>query len=124
MGEVYQRIARIVYARDNTIRINDTEWLNKYNESLVEIMKEAPLSQEANNKAHVEGIEKDCLSISVVYHHITPSGKVKGPNTYILKIKPHLSLGFTVTVKGKDKDDANEIKESFESWLNRKDEEW
>ena len=124
--QVYQRIARIVHASDGAIIGKEVEWIDKYNESLVTMMRDAPLGKNSNDRTKVIGVnEEGALLLSLTFHHISISGKEQGSSIYSIEIEPDLGLGFRIKVEGKDKFNAkDEIKESFEYWLNERDNEW
>ncbi len=101
--KVYRRLAGLLNARDNCILSNNTEWVEKHEESLNNTVREY--------LPHGSGIDSGCqidldksndnrLVICSEYHAMNENGYYDGWYGFHVTVKPSLQFGFNLKITG------------------------
>ena len=117
---VYRAIAGKLLAIENCVKSGNSEWRERHEEKLAEIMDTAPSGSGIDNgvKLLVDECGKEKLVFSCDFHHMDENGYYDGWSEHKVIVRPSLFFGLSITITGRNRNDIKEIlEETMAYWL-------
>ena len=120
--KLYVQLARTVVAYNNCLKSENNEWKIKHETRLRELVKDKMPSGsgiDSGTTLRLEASHGEMLVFDADYHHMNEHGMYDGWTAHVIRVRPSLSFGFTVTVSGQNRNDIKAyLAETFQSALN------
>ena len=108
---VYQKIAQLLNAHSTCVDLNNTEWIEKHNDSIEFICDNILPSGsgiDSGVKFNFDESNPNKLVFNTSFHHMDEYGYYDGWTDHKLILKPSLAFGYNLKITGYNK---NEIKD-------------
>lgn len=120
--KVITLIAQLIDARKRCETMGNTEWFSNHTSRLESIAKDILPSGSGVDNGTTIDLDRstpDCLVLSTAFHHMDESGGYNGWTEHLIKIRPSLAFGFTVTIGGRNRHDIKDyLGDLFQHVLN------
>lgn len=119
--KVYQILASKAQARINCQEAEDTEWQDRHEEAMLELVEDtAPSGSgfDCGTQIDIDKSTGEKLVFTTSFHHMDEGGSYDGWTEVEIVVSPSLVYGFTLEVIGQDRDDVHDyIGDVFHAWL-------
>ena len=104
-SEIYSRLMAI----ESCKKSNNTEWLDKHTEKLIELEKNLPSGSgiDCGSKIDTRDLKANQFKLTLSFHHMDENGFYDGWTDHVITVRPSFG-GIDLTISGKNK---NGIKE-------------
>lgn len=104
-SEIYSRIMAI----ESCMKSNNSEWLDKHTEKLIELEKNLPSGSgiDCGTKIDTRDLKANQFKLTLSFHHMDENGFYDGWTDHVITVRPSFD-GIDLTISGKNK---NMIKE-------------
>lgn len=118
--KLYQKLASTIAAIENCKRSDNSEWLEKHETTLAELLERMPSGSGFDNGTTLdESSSFEKLIFNTSFHHMDDNGSYDGWTEHRITVTGSMLYGFTTKVSGPDKRQIKDyIGECFESALN------
>jgi hypothetical protein len=109
--KVYQRLAVLFQAIENCKKSNNTDWLERHTESIIELVDRYMPSGsgiDTGTKFNFETSKPNKLVFSFGYHHMDENGYYDGWTEHTLIVTPSLAFDFDMRITGRNRNSTKE----------------
>ena len=106
MKPLYQILANKLAAYHNCLAVNNTEWANKHEDKIEELVKEYMPSGSGFDNGTIFDFENSTgekLVFNTSFHHMNNNGFYDGWTEHKVIVRPSLMHGFTLRITGRNK---------------------
>ena len=109
-NKLYKQIASTVLAYNNCVKSGNTEWMEKHLERLEDYNDNLPSGSgfDSGSKIDFDSTNESKITINTSYHFMDQNGFYDGWEDYTIVVKASLFNDFTLTIKGKNRDDIKD----------------
>ena len=115
--KLYKRLALLRDAIRNCEKTGNTEWKERHWERMEGLVKQHMPSGsgfDAGTTLDEINFSRDVLRFTTSFHHMNPDGFYDGWTEHVVWVRPSLAFGFTLDIRGHDRNDIKEhIAEMF-----------
>jgi len=115
---LYKVLASTLIARQNCEKTNNTEWRDKHEERIKQLVKEYMPSGsgfDSGTELDINASTPDRLKFYTAVHHMDENGMYSGWTEHVVRVSPSLAFEIDITISGKNQDDIKEyIYECFQ----------
>ena len=113
--KLYAQISSALVAMRNCQKTNNSEWEAKHLDTIENLVRELPSGGgfDSGTSIDLDASQENKLVLNTAFHHMTDNGMYDGWTEHTVIIRPSFD-GFTVDVKGRDRNDIKDyIAQSF-----------
>lgn len=114
---LYVRLAQLVGARHTAALRDNWDWAERHGDAAEALVKEYMPSGggfDSGTQLDLEASTDNELVFRTAFHHMDAHGAYDGWTNHSVRVRPHLTLGFVLTVDGRDRNQIKDyIEESF-----------
>lgn len=119
----YESLARTVQARLNCIKSGNSEWRDRHEEAIMEVMRDtAPRGSGIDNGTDIDldASSGEKLVFTTSYHHMNDAGMYDGWTEHTVTVRASMQFGIDITVGGRNRNDIKEyLHDCFHYWLTK-----
>ena len=120
--KVYQQISRSLFALQNSIAANNTEWQSRHEETIQQIIKSTAPSGGGIDCGTVIDLDKskpDKLVLICEFHHMDENGFYDGWTRHNIIVTPALGFDFDLRMTGCNRNQIKDyLTDIYSDWLN------
>lgn len=112
MTYVYQTFAELLMQRENCMKNNNQEWLQRSTETLLRLVKEYMPSGSGIDAGTTIDLDKsngEKLVFHTSFHHMNDGGYYDGWTEHTVTVKASLFDKFTVSISGRDRGGVKDL---------------
>jgi hypothetical protein len=120
--KLYQKLARLMIARDNCAQSGNDEWRMKHLDLAIELVRNNMPSGSGFNAGTAldyDACKRNRLVLTTSFHHMNDGGFCDGWTIHTITVTPSLAFDFDLRVSGRNRNQIKDyIEEIFSEALN------
>lgn len=117
MKELYRVLATLVQARENCLKVRNTEWFDRHTERIERLVKNYMPSGggfDSGTTLNLSASYPNKLVFDTSFHHMDEAGYYSGWTEHTVTVTPDLASGYHLKVSGRNRNDIKDyIAECF-----------
>ena len=116
----YQALASAIGARQNCITSLNTEWMEKHEQTILDIVRNGPSGSgiDCGTSISLDESTSEKIILFCEYHHMNDGGYYDGWTEHKIIITPSLQFGISVKITGRNRNDIKDyLHEVYSCWL-------
>ena len=116
----YKILARVLQAYKNCIESGNTEWEDRHERTIHDIMQSAPSGSgiDSGTSIDYDRSNGNKLVFNTSFHHMNDAGFYDGWTEHIVTVYPHLCFGIDIRISGRNRNDIKDyLLDVFHYWL-------